>query len=78
MIGQTWKYEETSNYNLCAASISCNRRYIAFCRNENVHVPRGPNYAGFKERYYLVKDGRITLAYLDGSGRFDVIKDTHQ
>ena len=41
-------------------------------------MPRGPNYAGFKDRYYLVKDGRITLAYLDGSGWFDVFKDTHQ
>jgi len=71
-------YTETGHYNLGASSISRNRRYIAFCRNENVNVPRGPNYAGFKERYYLVKDGRITLAYLDGSGWFDVIKDTHQ
>jgi oligogalacturonide lyase len=43
-----------------------------------VEVPRGPNYTGFKERYYLVKDGRITLAYLDGSGWFDVLRDTHQ
>jgi oligogalacturonide lyase len=71
-------YTETGHYNLGASSIGRNRRYIAFCRNENVNVPRGPNYAGFKERYYLVKDGRITLAYLDGSGWFDVIKDTHQ
>jgi oligogalacturonide lyase len=51
---------------------------VAFCRNETVDVRRGPNYAGFKDRYYLVKDGRITLAYLDGSGWFDVFKDTHQ
>jgi oligogalacturonide lyase len=71
-------YEETGNYRVGAPSISRNRRYIAFCRNEQVDVPRGPNYAGFKDRYYLVKDGRITLAYLDGSGWFDVFKDTHQ
>ena len=71
-------YEETGNYRLGAPSISANRRTIAFCRNEKVDVPRGPNYSGFKERYYLVKDGRITLAYLDGSGWFDVLKDTHQ
>ena len=64
-------YEETGNYNLGSPSIAANRRYVAFCRNENVDVRRGPNYAGFKERYYLVKDGRITLAYLDGSGWFD-------
>ena len=71
-------YEEAGNYRLGAPSISANRRYIAFCRNEKVDVRRGPNYAGFKDRYYLVKDGRITLAYLDGSGWFDVFKDTHQ
>jgi oligogalacturonide lyase len=71
-------YEETGNYRVGSPSISANRRYIAFCRNEKVDVPRGPNYAGFKDRYYLVKDGRITLAYLDGSGWFDVFKDTHQ
>ncbi len=71
-------YEELGNYNIGSPSISRNRRYIAFCRNEKVDVPRGPNYSGFKERFYRVKDGRITLAYLDGSGWFDVIKDTHQ
>jgi len=71
-------YEETGNYNLGAPSIARNRRYVAFCRNEDVQVADGPNYAGFKDRYYLVKDGRITLAYLDGSGWFDVFQDTHQ
>jgi oligogalacturonide lyase len=70
-------YEETGKFKLGAPSISVNRRYIAFCRNEEVDVPRGPNYSGFKDHYYLVKDGRITLAYLDGSGSFDVFKDTH-
>jgi oligogalacturonide lyase len=71
-------YKETGSFNLGAPSISRNRRYIAFCRNEKVNVPRGPNYAGFKDRYYRVKDGRITLAYLNGAGWFDVFKDTHQ
>jgi oligogalacturonide lyase len=71
-------YEETGNYTFGAPSIASNRRYIAFCRNEKVQVQDGPNYTGFKERYYLVKDGRITLAYLDGSGWLDVFKDTHQ
>jgi oligogalacturonide lyase len=70
-------YEETGNYSLNATSISHNRRYIAFCRNEKVGVSQGPNYSGFKERYYRIKDGRITLAYLDGSGWFDVFQDTH-
>jgi oligogalacturonide lyase len=71
-------YEETGNFNLGAPSIAANRRYVAFTRNEDVEVVDGPNYTGFKERFYLVKDGRITLAYLDGSGWFDVMKDTHQ
>ena len=71
-------YEETENYDVGSPSVSANWRYIAFSRNERVDVPRGPNYAGFKDRYYLIKDGRITLAYLDGSGWFDVFKDTHQ
>jgi oligogalacturonide lyase len=70
-------YEEAGDYFLGAPSISANRRYVAFCRNEDVEVPRGPNYAGFKDRFYLIKDGRITVAYLDGSGWFDAFKDTH-
>jgi len=70
-------YEETGNYTLGSPSIARNRRYLAFARNEKVDAPRGPNYTGFKESFYLIKDGRITLAYLDGSGWFDVIKDTH-
>jgi oligogalacturonide lyase len=70
-------YEETENFNVGAPSISRNRRYIAFCRNENVDVPRGPNYAGFKDSYYLIKDGRISVVYLDGSGWLDVYRDTH-
>lgn len=71
-------YQETGNYNLGSPSIARNRRYAAFARNEDVQVADGPNYTGFKDRFYLVKDGRITLAYLDGSGSVDVFKDTHQ
>ncbi|MBN2392417.1 MAG: PD40 domain-containing protein [Anaerolineae bacterium] len=70
-------YEETGNFSVGAPSISANRRYIAFTRNEKVEAPRGPNYTGFKESFYRIKDGRVTLAYLDGSGAFDVYKDTH-
>jgi oligogalacturonide lyase len=70
-------YEETGDYHVGSPSISRNRRYVAFCRNEKVDVARGPNYAGFKDSYYLIKDGRITLAYLDGSGWLDIFKDTH-
>ena len=75
---RTTVYEETGNYGVGSPSISRNRRYIAFSRNEKVQAPSGPNYTGFKERFYRIKDGRITLAYLDGSGSFDVFKDTHR
>jgi oligogalacturonide lyase len=73
------KVNHAWNYGLGSPSIAPNRRTVAFCRNEKVDVPRGPNYSGFKESFYLIKDGRITVATLDGSsgGRFDVFKDTH-
>lgn len=75
-------YKETGSYKMASVpSIAPNRQYVAFCRNEDVQVPihyHGANYSGFKERYYAIKDGRITLAYIDGSGSFDVFKDTHQ
>jgi oligogalacturonide lyase len=70
-------YEEMGAFTLGTPSIGSNRRYVAFCRNEKVDAPRGPNYGGFKESFYLIKDGRVTLAYLDGSGAMDVFKDTH-
>jgi oligogalacturonide lyase len=70
-------YEETGSFSVGAPSIAANRRYIAFARNEKVDAPRGPNYTGFKESFYRIKDGRVTLAYLNGDGAFDVYKDTH-
>jgi oligogalacturonide lyase len=44
-------YEETGSYNLGSPSISKNRQYIAFCRNEHVQAKSGPNYSGFADRY---------------------------
>ncbi len=70
-------YTETGNFELGMSSIAANRRYIAFCRNEIVEAPEGPNYTGFKESFYRIKDGRVTVAYLDGSGWFDIHRDTH-
>ena len=75
-------YEGSGGYKIASVpSIAANRQYVAFCRNEDTRLPihyHGANYSGFKERYYAIKDGRITLAYIDGSGWFDVFKDTHQ
>ncbi|HNT76245.1 MAG TPA: oligogalacturonate lyase family protein [Anaerolineae bacterium] len=73
----TTVYEETGGFRIGAPSISPNRRYIAFCRNERIDTPRGPNYTGFKESFYRTKDGRITLAYLDHAEWLDVFTDTH-
>ena len=70
-------YEESGPFTVGMPSIASNLRYIAFGRNEKVNVPRGPNYGGFKESFYRVKDGRITVAYLDGSKAEDVFLDTH-
>lgn len=77
----TTVYEEKGNYSLGSPNIAPNRRYVGFTRNEEVGIAAhytGVNYFGFKERYYLIKDGRVTLAALDGSGAFDAFKDTHQ
>jgi oligogalacturonide lyase len=75
-------YEDVPGYEIASVpSIAPNQRYVAFCRNEitdeKVHY-QGANYGGFKERFYMIKDGRITVAMLDGSGWFDIFKDTHQ
>jgi oligogalacturonide lyase len=78
----TTVYHESGNFSMGSVpSIAPNRRYVAFCRNEHTQSPihyQGANYGGFKERFYAIKDGRITLSYIDGSGSFDVFKDTHQ
>lgn len=77
----TTVYEEKGRYTLGSPSISSNLRYVGFTRNEEVGISAhqtGVNYSGFKERYYMVKDGRITIAHLDGSGWIDVFRDTHQ
>ena len=69
-------YEEKGDFYLGSPSISCDRRRVGFYRNENVGVARGPNYSGFKDRYYRIKDGRITVAAMDGSGWYDAHRDT--
>ncbi len=78
----TTLYEDVPGFELASVpSIAANRRYVAFCRNETTEAHShydSANYGGFKERFYEIKDGRVTVAYLDGSGWFDVFKDTHQ
>src|SRR5215207_179630 len=65
--GKTTKlYEERGRYQFASVpSIAPNRQYVAFCRNEETDSPihyHGANYSGFKERFYAIKDWRITLA----------------
>ena len=78
----TTLYDRDPGFEIASVpSIASNRRYVAFCRNEitddYIHY-RGANYAGFKERFTMIKDGRITVAYADGSGWQDIYQDTHQ
>jgi oligogalacturonide lyase len=70
-------HEEREGLKLGRPSISADTRFVGFDRNEP-GAAHGPNYSGFKERYYGIKDGRITLAHSDGSGSFDLFYDTCQ
>ena len=71
-------YESTQDFSLYSPSISPNRQYVGFARNEKVAIQNtGVNYGGFKDNFYLIKDGRITLAHTDASGWFDAFCDTH-
>jgi oligogalacturonide lyase len=60
-------------------SFSCDKKKISFTRDEDVNAlpDGGPNYAGFKEKMFATKDGRIATINLDGSGFHDVFRDTH-
>lgn len=73
----TLVHEEREGLNLGRPSISVDGRFVGFDRNEP-GAAHGPNYSGFKERYYGIKDGRITLAHADGSGSFDLFRNTCQ
>lgn len=60
-------------------SFSCDKKWIGFTRDEDVDAlpDGGPNYAGFKEKMFLTKDGRIAMIALDGSNFHEVFRDTH-
>ena len=71
-------HEETTMlmHNL---SFSCDKKQIGFTRDEDVDAlpDGGPNYAGFKEKMFATKEGRVSVINLDGSGFRDVFRDTH-
>jgi oligogalacturonide lyase len=58
---------------------SCDKKTIGFARNEDVSAlpDGGPNYAGFKDKMFATKDGRVSMINLDGTGFHDVFRDTH-
>lgn len=72
-------YEEKEHKLLQNPSFSCDKQWIGFNRNEDVDAlpDGGPNYAGFKEKMFATKDGRVSMIRLDGSEFHDVFRDTH-
>lgn len=72
-------YEEKNHMLLQNLSFSCDKQWIGFNRNEDVDAlpDGGPNYAGFKEKMFATKDGRVSVIRLDGSEFYDVFRDTH-
>lgn len=58
---------------------SCDNQQIGFTRNEDMNtIPDGgPNYAGFKDKMFAIKDGRVSVINVDGTGFHDVFRDTH-
>lgn len=59
-------------------SFSSDKKRIGFIRDEKVDVlPNGgPNYAGFRDKMFAVKEGRIACVGIDGTGFRDVFRDT--
>lgn len=72
-------YEEKNHMLLQNLSFSCDKQWIGFNRNEDVDAlpDGGPNYAGFKEKMFATKDGRVSVIRLDGSEFHDVFRNTH-
>lgn len=72
-------YEEKNHMLLQNLSFSCDKQWIGFNRNEDVDAlpDGGSNYAGFKEKMFATKDGRVSVIRLDGSEFHDVFRDTH-
>lgn len=72
-------HEEKNHMLLQNLSFSCDKQWIGFNRNEDVDAlpDGGPNYAGFKEKMFATKDGRVSVIRLDGSEFHDVFRDTH-
>lgn len=74
-----WQVYEDHEMLIQNLSFSSDCRRIGFIRCENVGTKRdgGPNYLGFKEKMYAIKDSRVSVVNLDGTGFHDVWRDTN-
>ena len=74
-------YEEKDGMSMGSPFISPDKKYVGITRNEQPDVGferNAANYGGFKERFYNIKKGIVTIVYMDGSKAVDVFEDTHQ
>lgn len=71
-------YEDPKKMLLQNLSFSSDKKWLGFNRNEDVDAlpDGGPNYAGFKEKMFATKDGRVSMIRLDGTEFHDVFRDT--
>lgn len=72
---------EDKTMKMGAIHISPDKTKIGFARNERLQGDPGnasANYGGFYDRFYGIKDGRISVINIDGSDFHDVFRDTHQ
>ena len=71
-------YRYSSDVDINAVSISCDKQYLIFLENEKASVPIGlPNYAGFMDRMFETKKSRIMLLSMDGGCAEKIYEDTH-
>ena len=72
---------EDGSMKMGSIHISPDKTKIGFARNERLAGDPGiasANYGGFYDRFYGIKDGRISVVNMDGTDFHDVFRDTHQ
>lgn len=72
---------EDGSMKMGSIHISPDKTKIGFARNERLAGDPGTasaNYGGFYDRFYGIKDGRISVVNMDGTDFHDVFRDTHQ
>lgn len=59
-----------NSMNMGAIHISPDKKKIGFTRNERFYAIPGnttANYGGFYDRFYAIKDGRVSVMNIDGT-----------